>query len=61
MAVEVLQRRLVIHEARHDLESFYWLLLWLVLRHTRLSDYDVHGTLKDLFDHVKEEKCAQSS
>lgn len=57
----MLQRRLVIHEARHDLESFYWLLLWLVLRHTRLSDYDVHGTLKDLFDHVKEEKCAQSS
>jgi len=24
----------VVHEARHDLESFYWLLVWLVLRHT---------------------------
>lgn len=23
------------HEAHHDLESFYWLLVWMVLRHAR--------------------------
>ncbi|KAI0324565.1 hypothetical protein GY45DRAFT_1357175 [Cubamyces sp. BRFM 1775] len=23
-----------LHQARHDLESFYWVLLWIVLRHT---------------------------
>ncbi|KAH9922502.1 uncharacterized protein B0H18DRAFT_910291 [Fomitopsis serialis] len=33
MAVEVLSGH-VTHEARHDLESFYWLLVWIVLRHT---------------------------
>ncbi|EPT01867.1 hypothetical protein FOMPIDRAFT_1161088 [Fomitopsis schrenkii] len=60
MAVEVLQRKMVIHEARHDLESFYWVLLWLVLRHTRHSEYDYHGRLKDLFDQITEEKCADT-
>ncbi len=24
----------VMHDTRHDLESFYWVLLWIVLRHT---------------------------
>lgn len=32
-AIEIVEN-ISIHEARHDLESFYWLLLWLVLRHT---------------------------
>ncbi|KAJ7638292.1 hypothetical protein FB45DRAFT_1023098 [Roridomyces roridus] len=27
----------VVHGAKHDLESFYWLLVWLVLRHTSLN------------------------
>ncbi|EED84136.1 predicted protein [Postia placenta Mad-698-R] len=39
VAIEILEERFraqqpIVHEARHDLESFYWLLLWLVLRHT---------------------------
>ena len=58
MSVEVLQQKMVIHEARHDLESFYWLLLWLVLRHTNHSEYDCHGRLKKLFDQITEEECA---
>ena len=58
MSIEVLQRKMVIHEARHDLESFYWLLLWLVLRHTNHSEYDCHGRLQKLFDEVTEECCA---
>lgn len=60
MSVEVLQRKMIIHEARHDLESFYWLLLWLVLRHTRHSELDYHGRLEDLFDQKTEEKCADT-
>ena len=36
MSVEVLQGKMT-HEARHDLESFYWLLLFIVLRHVDLS------------------------
>ena len=36
MAIEILDPKIkvVIHHAGHDLESFYWVLLWIVLRHT---------------------------
>ncbi|KAI0350428.1 hypothetical protein OH77DRAFT_1431046 [Trametes cingulata] len=30
----------VLHEPRHDLESFYWVLLWIVLRHTECVRVD---------------------
>ncbi|EPT01935.1 hypothetical protein FOMPIDRAFT_89275 [Fomitopsis schrenkii] len=48
MAVEILDKCFrVTHEARHDLESFYWLLVWIVLRHqTCTSDWTWH----ELFD-----------
>jgi len=36
MAIGVLAGGIV-HEAHHDLESFFWLLVWLVLRHTAHS------------------------
>ncbi|KAJ7134503.1 hypothetical protein C8R44DRAFT_427053 [Mycena epipterygia] len=28
----------VVHEPKHDLESFYWLLVWIVLRYTAHTD-----------------------
>ncbi|KAI0750208.1 hypothetical protein C8Q80DRAFT_1233151 [Daedaleopsis nitida] len=34
MAVEMLTDQVVIHKPRHDLESYYWVLLWIILRHT---------------------------
>lgn len=38
MAVELLiaqnDNLPTVHSACHDLESFYWLLVWLILRHT---------------------------
>ncbi|KAI0750194.1 hypothetical protein C8Q80DRAFT_1166551 [Daedaleopsis nitida] len=34
MAVELLSCKHCAHEVWHDLESFYWVLLWVVLRHT---------------------------
>ena len=33
MAIEILETN-VTHDVRHDLESFFWLLLWAVLRYT---------------------------
>ncbi|KAI0733683.1 hypothetical protein C8Q72DRAFT_966962 [Fomitopsis betulina] len=33
MAIEILKTN-VTHDVRHDLESFFWLLLWAVLRYT---------------------------
>jgi len=35
MAVDVLMHKM--HERKHDLESFYWLLVWILLRH---ADHD---------------------
>jgi hypothetical protein len=35
MAVDVLMHKM--HERKHDLESFYWLLVWTLLRH---ADHD---------------------
>ncbi|KAI0750213.1 hypothetical protein C8Q80DRAFT_1166669 [Daedaleopsis nitida] len=34
MAYEMLTTQVVIHKPRHDLESYYWVLFWIILRHT---------------------------
>ena len=34
MALQLLARVCPVHRVSHDLESFYWVLLWVVLRHT---------------------------
>ncbi|EIW56998.1 uncharacterized protein TRAVEDRAFT_127409, partial [Trametes versicolor FP-101664 SS1] len=34
MACEILDVPGIIHHTHHDLESFYWVLLWVVVRHT---------------------------
>ena len=44
MAIEIL-RTCVAHEIHHDLESFFWLLIWVVLRHTAHS----HRSDPDMF------------
>ncbi|OBZ70522.1 hypothetical protein A0H81_09098 [Grifola frondosa] len=39
MAIGILESQGdVIHQVHHDLESFYWVLIWIVLRHTAHSD-----------------------
>ncbi|KAI0763350.1 hypothetical protein BD413DRAFT_643487 [Trametes elegans] len=43
MAYELLTGKEVIHDAHHDLESFYWVLLWVVLRHTDCYLQDQSG------------------
>ncbi|KAI0711840.1 hypothetical protein C8T65DRAFT_182825 [Cerioporus squamosus] len=37
MAWELLRSAPVIHGVHHDLESSFWALLWIVLRHTKIS------------------------
>ncbi|TFK93804.1 hypothetical protein K466DRAFT_658248 [Polyporus arcularius HHB13444] len=37
MALELLLSKRTVHGVRHDLQSFYWVLMWLVLRHTKHS------------------------
>ncbi|KAH9884204.1 hypothetical protein C8Q73DRAFT_796322 [Cubamyces lactineus] len=38
-----------IHQARHDLESFYWVLLWIVLRHTVYTHVKDRNTCEAAF------------
>ncbi|PCH37559.1 hypothetical protein WOLCODRAFT_84113, partial [Wolfiporia cocos MD-104 SS10] len=45
------------HEARHDIESFYWLLIWIVLRHTRHNHKDKDRACGLLFDPEYESQC----
>ncbi|EPT00564.1 hypothetical protein FOMPIDRAFT_1049601 [Fomitopsis schrenkii] len=64
MAVEIhVNDSTVTHEARHDLESFFWLLVWLVLRHTTyeclVDDYK-EGTWHALFDGARMVDCRNS-
>ena len=44
IAMEILEKR-VVHSVQHDLESFYWVLLWVVLRHIKhnFSDADAQN------------------
>lgn len=48
MAIEILRSH-VAHDVRHDLESFFWLLLWVVLRYTRTTHSRVHDLYLNLF------------
>ncbi|KAH9902362.1 hypothetical protein C8Q73DRAFT_633301 [Cubamyces lactineus] len=43
MAIELLEKQDVIHNAEHDLESFYWVLIWVVLRHTKCEQEGTPG------------------
>ncbi|KAL6306925.1 hypothetical protein BKA93DRAFT_878241 [Sparassis latifolia] len=59
MAVELLNKRRVIHDAHHDLESFYWLLIWLVLRHTSHDDPKGAKRCSLLFFHDDDILCGE--
>ncbi|TFY59416.1 hypothetical protein EVJ58_g5790 [Rhodofomes roseus] len=59
MSVEVLSGS-VTHEARHDLESFYWLLVWIVLRHTAFIHEDEDGAWHGLFVADTIKKCREA-
>ncbi|EPT03321.1 hypothetical protein FOMPIDRAFT_1046876 [Fomitopsis schrenkii] len=51
MAVQVLEGDMT-HEARHDLESFFWLLLFIVLRHTDHSFSSKPHAFRKIFGRV---------
>ncbi|PCH38927.1 hypothetical protein WOLCODRAFT_158462 [Wolfiporia cocos MD-104 SS10] len=49
-AAERVEKKIIDHQVCHDLESFYWLLIWVVLRHTKHSDEDEDLACSVLFD-----------
>ncbi|EPT03310.1 hypothetical protein FOMPIDRAFT_1098433, partial [Fomitopsis schrenkii] len=54
-AIDLLSPGDVVHEVRHDLESFFWLFIWILLRHT------IHllglGACERLFNQDDEAAC----
>ncbi|TFY68459.1 hypothetical protein EVJ58_g1001 [Rhodofomes roseus] len=51
LACELLARTgPVIHRAHHDLESFYWVILWIVLRHTDHDHPEGAAACEKIFD-----------
>ena len=38
-----------VHNVRHDLEAFFWLLIWIVLRHTRIAHWRAHTFHNSVF------------
>ncbi|EPT01857.1 hypothetical protein FOMPIDRAFT_1048449 [Fomitopsis schrenkii] len=57
-AIDLLSPGDVVHEVRHDLESFFWLLIWILLRYT------IHilgrGSCAELFNHDSERSCRRA-
>ncbi|KZT63100.1 hypothetical protein DAEQUDRAFT_760642 [Daedalea quercina L-15889] len=57
MAVEILMRSDITHEVRHDLESFFWLLTWMLLRHAKHEHVDGIHACQELFGGEKGKQC----
>lgn len=57
MAIDVLLAEIT-HEARHDLEAFYWLLVFVILRHTNHGHERGKAAFGDLFCHESWGTCA---
>lgn len=50
----------IVHTISHDLESFYWVLVWIVLRYTNHAHPDGDNTFLNVFPAGDDNKCATS-
>ncbi|TFY57946.1 hypothetical protein EVJ58_g6716 [Rhodofomes roseus] len=57
MAIEVVNGGIT-HEVRHDLEAFYWLLVWMLLRHARHQHRGGIHSCRQLFEHTTDDESA---
>ncbi|EMD37066.1 hypothetical protein CERSUDRAFT_124044 [Gelatoporia subvermispora B] len=48
------------HEVRHDLESFYWLLIWIIYWHTKCTHPLEHSGPLRIFKHLDDNDCADA-
>ncbi|KAJ7089172.1 hypothetical protein B0H15DRAFT_800539 [Mycena belliarum] len=49
LAIELMSKTPVQHEGHHDLESFYWLFLWCILRYTAHTHNDGPHACRNIF------------
>ncbi|EED78887.1 predicted protein [Postia placenta Mad-698-R] len=50
----------VVHTVHHDLQSFYWLLIWIVLRHTAHTHFKGNDACHEVFPSGDEASAASS-
>ncbi|KAI0644499.1 hypothetical protein C8Q79DRAFT_912773 [Trametes meyenii] len=60
MAYEILSTPGIIHNTHHDLESFYWVLLWVVVRHTDHGDTRGQKLCDRIFKYGDDEESANA-
>ena len=58
MAIEILTTY-VAHDVRHDLESFFWLLLWVVIRYTKTTCWRHYEEYLSTFGGLTEKESAK--
>ena len=49
MAIDIVRRTDAVHLPEHDLESFFWVLVWIVLQHTDHDDSEGDKACGHLF------------
>ncbi|OJT03598.1 hypothetical protein TRAPUB_5774 [Trametes pubescens] len=60
MAYEILKFTGIIHNTHHDLESFYWVLLWVVVRHTEHGHVRGDKLCGDIFKFGEDRESASA-
>ncbi|KAF9014202.1 hypothetical protein BDQ17DRAFT_1419106 [Cyathus striatus] len=50
---QLLDDQRVAHKPHHDLESFYWVFIWILLRHTEHERAEKNNACQQLFDHIE--------
>jgi len=60
MAIGLLEKKGVVHTVHHDLESFFWLVIWLVMRHAQHSDENGPKACAELFQAADEKTALKS-
>ena len=58
MAIQLLANESMIHDIPHDLESVYWVLLWVILRHTQHDHPDGPRACSTYFKYDSDEGAA---
>ncbi|RPD69924.1 hypothetical protein L226DRAFT_493623, partial [Lentinus tigrinus ALCF2SS1-7] len=60
MAVQLLDCLALVYGVHHDLESYYWVLLWVLLRHARHDHPDGDRACSTLFKYVSDTEAGNA-
>lgn len=58
MAIRILENMALFHDIPHDMESFYWVLVWIILRHTEHDHKDGARACSTYFKYTSDAEAA---